>query len=851
MNNFNYLLCPVSFHFSLAFYVALGMGLVTTSVFAAKETEFDPGFLRSVSGTNAIDISRFSYGNPIPEGKYYADIYLNSEWKGKANLEYVYGNNSTASTLCLTSELLSLIDLIEDIEPENAKVTGKSCYPASEGLPSAKINFELSTLKLNIEIPQAQLNTHPRGYISPVQWQSGVPAAFINYDANYYKYSNSDINNEQTYLGLKAGFNLWGWAFRHRGGESWNNSYSAGYQNIETNVTHDIAQLRAQFTLGDFYTNGQLMESLNLRGARLASDERMLPGSLRGYAPVVRGIANSNARVTIYQNSHILYETTVPAGPFTINDLYPSGYAGDLLVKITESNGQTRTFTVPFAAVAQLVRPGFSRWQMSVGKYRYSNETYNDLIAQGTYQYGLTNDITLNGGITTSSKYTAGLAGIAFNTPVGAVASDITLSRTTFSRSDVTRKGYSLHSSYSVNIPASSTNITLAAYRYSSKDFYHLKDAIFSNNSDFIDDVSIKSSGFYRPKNQFQISINQALGEKWGSLFLTGTTYSYWGHKGSRNEYQMGYSNFWKQVGYQIGFSQSRDNEQQHRDDRFYMNFTLPLGGSTQSPVFSTVLNYNKGEKNSIQTSISGIAGKYNQFSYGVSGNSQESGPSGYAMNGGYRSSYVNMTTTFGHDTQHNKQMSFGASGAIVAHPYGVTLSNDLSDTFTIVHAKGAQGAAINNASGSRLDFWGNGIVPYVAPYEKNQISIDPSDLDLNVELSATEQEIIPRANSATLVTFNTQTGESLLFNIRMPDGNTPPMAAEVLDQDGQLVGYVAQAGSLFTRGLPEKGHLSVVWGPDNKDRCSFTYHVTHNKADVQPQRVPVQCIPRHNQEKT
>ncbi|HCT6782877.1 TPA: fimbria/pilus outer membrane usher protein, partial [Proteus mirabilis] len=115
-------------------------------------------------------------------------------------------------------------------------------------------------------------------------------------------------------------------------------------------VTHDIARLRAQFTLGDFYTNGELMDSLSLRGIRLASDERMLPNSLRGYAPIVRGIANSNAKVTIYQNAHILYETTVPAGPFVINDLYPSGYAGDLLVQITESNGQTRTFTVPFAS---------------------------------------------------------------------------------------------------------------------------------------------------------------------------------------------------------------------------------------------------------------------------------------------------------------------------------------------------------------------------------------------------------------------------------------------------------------------------------------------------------------------
>ncbi len=68
--------------------------------------------------------------------------------------------------------------------------------------------------------------------------------------------------------------------------------------------------------------------------------------------------------------------------------------------------------------------------------------------------------------------------------------------------------------------------------------------------------------------------------------------------------------------------------------------------------------------------------------------------------------------------------------------------------------------------------FWGNGVVPYVTPYEKNQISIDPSNLDLNVELSATEQEIIPRANSATLVKFDTKTGRSLLFDIRMSTGN-------------------------------------------------------------------------------
>lgn len=66
---------------------------------------------------------------------------------------------------------------------------------------------------------------------------------------------------------------------------------------------------------------------------------------------------------------------------------------------------------------------------------------------------------------------------------------------------------------------------------------------------------------------------------------LTGTTYNYWEHKGSRNEYQMGYSHFWKNLVIGLAF-QSRDNEQQRRDDRFYVNFTLPLGERVQSPIF-------------------------------------------------------------------------------------------------------------------------------------------------------------------------------------------------------------------------------------------------------------------------
>ncbi|TQS58820.1 fimbrial biogenesis outer membrane usher protein, partial [Salmonella enterica subsp. enterica serovar Typhimurium] len=161
-------------------------------------------------------------------------------------------------------------------------------------------------------------------------------------------------------------------------------------------------------------------------------------------------------------------------------------------------------------------------------------------------------------------------------------------------------------------------------------------------------------------KNQFQLSVNQELGSGWGNLYLTGSTYSYWGHNGQRNEYQMGYSNFWKRLSYQVGFSQSRDNETQHRDDSVYMNFSLPLWEGAQSPLVSSTFNYNKGGKNNVQTSVSGVVGDDNQISYGVSANKQESGPSSYSVNGGYRSPFVNLMATAGNDSDNNRQMSIG-----------------------------------------------------------------------------------------------------------------------------------------------------------------------------------------------
>ena len=82
----------------------------------------------------------------------------------------------------------------------------------------------------------------------------------------------------------------------------------------------------------------------------------MLPPNLRGYAPEVTGVAKSNAKVIIRQQGRVLYETTVAAGPFRIQDLNDA-VSGELNVRVEEQDGSVQEFTMNTASIPYLTRP--------------------------------------------------------------------------------------------------------------------------------------------------------------------------------------------------------------------------------------------------------------------------------------------------------------------------------------------------------------------------------------------------------------------------------------------------------------------------------------------------------------
>lgn len=189
-----------------------------------------------------------------------------------------------------------------------------------------------------------------------------------------------------------------------------------------------IIPLQAQLTLGDSSAPADVFDSMPFRGVQLASDDDMLPDSLKGYAPVVRGIARTNAQVVVRQNGYQIYQSYVAPGAFEIADMYPTGGAGDLEVTIVEADGSEQHFTLPYASLPVLQREGRLKYALTAGQYRsYNRSVEKTPFGQLTGIYGLPYGLTLYGGVQGADKYQSAALGVGKNMgDFGAISADLT-----------------------------------------------------------------------------------------------------------------------------------------------------------------------------------------------------------------------------------------------------------------------------------------------------------------------------------------------------------------------------------------------------------------------------------------
>ncbi len=784
---------------------------------------FDPSFF---GPSGAANLPRFERGNPVLPGEYSVDLFINDQRVGRERVVFTVPSSGGNAQACLTEDLLDRAGL-ESSHLLSAASGDSVCVDLAGALPDANVTFDLNSLRLDLVVPQASMRRRARGFVDPRHWDAGITAVTVDYRINAYRTeAGNRAASNNVYLGLNNGLNIGGWRLRQRASVRWDRG-RGDWQNIGAYAEHDVTSWRSQLTIGDSFTSGDLFNSFAFRGARLASDDRMQPSALSGYAPVVRGIAESNARVEIRQNGHLLHEATVSPGPFVIHDLYATGYGGDLEVIVIETNGRRHGFSLPYAAVPRLLRPGQSRYAATVGQLRGDRMIGSvPWVAEVTYQRGLTNALTAYAGGQTAADgaYRSALIGTAFNTVVGAVSVDITRSRSTSASGDAF-SGHSVRLAYSKNLPGTGTNFSLAAYRFSSSSFLGLNDAMTYREGNHRSS-SYQYRNRQRERNRLQVTLHQAVSARGDTLTLTSSNHDYWGNASRQTNYTLGYGFRWSDAA--ISLSASRDRSGDGRDgNAFSLSVILPLGADTgRRP--SLMLSADRRDKGADLRAT--ISGHRDALTYGASATRKQTGGADLSTNVGYRTPYALLGGAYSNDT-HARQASFNASGGLVVHAGGVTFVHSMSDTIALVEARGAAGARVGYQS--RVDRHGYAVTTGLSPYRYNDISIDPKGASMDVELQSTRRQVAPRAGAVVAVSYETIAGRAAVISARRDDAAPIPFGAQVLDVKGNAVGIVGQEGRLFVRGVDAAGTLHVQWGGQLAGRCELDYVLDARPSDA------------------
>ena len=801
--------------------------------------DYNPMFIHG----SGVDVSRFSEGNRVDPGVYNIFIIVNNDRRVKHEVTFKNSKENPNAQPYFTLHDLDKLGIILNAENNLPIKTEEQQKEISFTLQSvikdSSVKYNSGDYELNITVPQINIMYRPRGYIDPSTWDAGVPAIFLDYNANMYRsYTGSKYGTRSNNIiytgnvGMQTGFNAKGWRFRKRLNLAMSSRGSSRTQNLFGFAQTDIIRLQSSLTIGDSNTRGDVFDSYNIRGIILQSDERMLPEGLRNYVPVLRGIAETNAKVTITQRGQTVYETVVPPGPFELTDVGAMGYGGDLLMTVTEADGRVRSQNIPFSAPPMLLHQGVSFFSFNAGELREDKLRTKPKVMQGVYQYGVGNMYTLYGGGQFAEHYYSMALGNAFNTPIGGFSVDVTHAKSQLTENN-NKTGKSFRVGFSRYLETTDTDLTLAAYKYSTAGYYTFREASLER---YPHRNNLESD--YRAKQRLTLTVGQRL---WNDAYLnfTGSMYKYWDNRSSNKQYSLTYNKAERHFSYSLTgmrtMSSNRKNE-----NTYMLSFNIPLGRSISSqPVFSsiyTTLTHEEGRGSSLQVNANGSQGEMNELNYGIGTTTtkghHESTQETVSGNAFYRSPMGNLGLTASADNQSTNQVSLSASGSLVGHQGGITVGPPLGDSpFAIINVPGGKGAKILNGYGSRVDSNGYAIMPSLTAYRENRISLDTRGLPATVDVLESESTIVPRAGSAILVNMKTIIGTPYILIVKRSDSSYLPIGTELFDEKGVSQGIIGQGGMAFIRGWdPTINILNAKWD-EGRSQC----RILPNKKWISP----------------
>lgn len=801
--------------------LTLGSGVFALAdsplIYAAEAVQFQSGFMRQNgdSGLNAEQsaLAALTDHNELGPGRYFVEVAVNLIAQGQQELTFTAGANGLSLQACLSAALLEKLGVKLDSVADQTLLDAE-CVDLVKAIPGANAEFDSTKLLLKISIPQVNLQRDKAGYVDPARWDYGVNAAFLNYQASAQQ-GHSDYrgssNSQDLYL--LGGFNLGAWRFRSnqslrndpQGKREWTRAYAY--------LQRDIPNTFANLTLGETFTSGDVFRSVPITGALLASDSGMLTDMMQAYAPVIRGVAQSRAKLEILRDGRPIYSTYVSPGPYEIDDISVGGGSGELQIVLTEADGQVRRFTQPYASLGNLLREDVWRYSAVVGRYNAAGNQEQPILWQTTAARGMPWSSTLYGGLMASNFYRAGNVGIAKDLGnVGALAFDVTQSSADIEipgQSQVQGSSYALKYGKSFN---TGTNLRFAGYRYSTQGYRDFDEALRQRSQ------STTFQGNRRSRLEAALYQNFGLSS---SVNLTLSNEDFWGTDYQRRQFQLSFSSQYKKISYNLYASKSLsdDNDNMgYSDQQVGLSVSMPLDfGSSTAASFGVEKSAGRLSQ---RASVTGINAEQN-LNYMVS----LSNDGDYGKSANLSLSRQTPTASYGagyNQSDEYRSLSLNASGALLLHADGVQFTPYLGETFGLVQVPGIAEVGVVNGGSVRTDKRGYTVMPYLRPYRVNQVVIQTDNLGPDVEIDNGTAQVVPRRGAVVKAVFPARRVTRLVITGQTLEGQPWPFGAQVMNAAGTVIGSVGQAGQAMLSTDMTRQQLTVHWGDSAEQQCRF-----------------------------
>lgn len=677
-----------------------------------------------------------------------------------------------------------------DLRP--IRVRGSDFYPLS-AFPgySARVNYTTLAVELSFS-PDAFSGTRltlEREFQKPKP-SPVLPSAFLNYDLNFQR-SASRGSAATTDLGalLELGAsNDWGVFTTTEVGRNLVRGIPgqpAQWLRLESTFTRNLPQSNLSLRVGDASTRTGLWgRNVYFGGLQLGTNFALSPGFLTQPLPLLTGISAAPSTVELYVNDVLRKVSQVPTGPFVVDNNLGLTGSGEARLVVRDVLGREVVIVQPFFTSVQLLAPGLSDWSVETGFVRenlgLSNADYGHRFAAGTWRRGMNNWLTLEGRAEwTRSQRTLGTGAIA-------AAPGNVLVRGTVARSMHDRIGDGAFALLGMERQWLHTALTM-----------QLQGATRGYRELGMTDLQLPT------RRQFAANLTQNLGNtnlgvgfarvrRYDAATVTTVSLNV-GHRFQNNASIN--ANLSKVLGASSGSS-------------FGVTLQVPL----ENQRFASAAFSSHGGVQDVYATAAQFPNETSDIGWRVLGgrlNEEAHAEAGLDYSGRYGRVYSDLSAS-----PSQNSLRLGASGGMALAASRVFFTKRLDESFAVAELKGYPGVGVGLGGNvaTTTDPAGIAFIPYLSPYQNNQVRLNAQDLPISAEVDSLEQIVVPSWRSAVKVDFPVRSGRAALVKIHQENGDPVPAGAVVRIQGQKDEVYVGRRGEAFVTGLQPANELKVSW---------------------------------------